>query len=106
MAQRVNRRDFLKAASTASGVLASVAAFPEAVSRPAGSDGVRLSATPYTPADYPIRPKRFSEVMLEDTFWKPCVATNARVTIPFEVRKAVEAGHSPSGNVLEAAILS
>ena len=45
-------------------------------------------------------------VALTDTFWQPKVATNATVTIPFEVQKLTESGRTLSGNVLEAAILS
>jgi DUF1680 family protein len=67
-----------------------------------------ISATSYAPADYPILPKRFSEVKLKDSFWSPKVKTNAEVTIPFEVRKLTESASAREfgGNVLEAAILS
>jgi DUF1680 family protein len=70
---------------------------------------VPISGTPYTPVrDYPIRPKRYSEVTLRDTFWKPKIDTNAHVTIPFEVRNMNPEGARLgfNGNVLEAAILS
>ena len=41
-------------------------------------ENVRISSVSYTPGDYPIQPKRYSEVTLTDAFWKPKVATNAR----------------------------
>lgn len=41
-----------------------------------------------------------------DTFWKPKVAIDAEVTIPFEMQKAAEMERGFSRNVLEAAILS
>ena len=56
--------------------------------------------------DYPIQPKRYSDVTLTDAFWKPKVDLNAAVTIPFEVQKLVDGGRGFGGNVLEAAILS
>ena len=44
---------------------------------------------------------------IKDTFWKPRIATNAEVTIPFEVRKlGSESARGLGGGVLEAAILS
>ncbi|MBZ5626907.1 MAG: glycoside hydrolase family 127 protein [Acidobacteriia bacterium] len=45
---------------------------------------------------------------MKDEFWAPKIATNAKVTIPFEVQKLTEAGsrRGLSGGVLEAAILS
>ena len=80
----MKRRDFLKAAPAALGL---------AVSRPViagrSSQNVRMPSAAYTP-DYPIRPQPYSAVTLTDTFWQPKVATNARVTIPFEVQKLTE----------------
>ena len=43
---------------------------------------------------------------LTDDFWRPKVATNAEVTIPFEVKKLSEGGRGFGGGVLEASILS
>ena len=105
--ERVNRRDFLKTASAVSAATASARAWA-AEARPAiGVRDVRISDTPYTPrSDYPIRAVSFSDVTLEDDFWKPKVTTNGRVTIPFEVAKATESGRPLTGNVLEAAMLS
>jgi uncharacterized protein len=112
---RIARRQFLKAAPAAAGIVASVAgvkggthadtaAVPDAAPAPVD---VKISATPYTPrADYPIQPKRYSEVTVTDTFWKSRITTNAEVTIPFEVQKLDETPRGFSGNVLEAAILS
>lgn len=109
MARRIPRRDFLKTASAAAGAFAYAAHHPLADAQPQvpGPADIQLSGTPYTPIpDYPIRPTRHSAVTLTDTFWKPKVATNATVTIPFEVQKLTENGRGLSGNVLEAAILS
>jgi hypothetical protein len=112
MSRRIARREFLKSASAATGALAYVtvdpaAALPETGSPQTAPGEVRISGTPYTPTtDYPIRPKRFSEVTLEDGFWKPKLGINAEVTIPLEVKKLIESGRSLDGNVMEAAILS
>src|SRR5215468_8399549 len=96
----MKRRDFLKAAS----------AVGLAGSRPllAGqsSRDVRFSRGAYTPVAYPIRPQPHSVVTLTDRFRQPKVATNARVTIPFEVEKLSELEDGFRGNVLEAAMLS
>src|SRR6185503_16021031 len=46
------------------------------------------------------------EVSVTDAFWKPKIATNAEVTIPFEAQRKGAAGDGLSGNVLEAAIYS
>ncbi len=73
------------------------------------SADIEIGAEAYTPVpDYPIQPKRYSEVMLTDAFWKPKVDANAAVTIPFEVQKFTgpQAGRGLSGGVLEASILS
>src|SRR5215471_8461030 len=87
------RRDFLKTAQAAS-LLAYAAKSPTAaaaVSKKKAPEPA-LSGT-YTPVpDYPIQSKRYSEVKLNDAFWKPKVVTNAEVTIPFEVRKLTEPG--------------
>jgi DUF1680 family protein len=101
MAAKVNRRGFLKTAQSAMGAIA------YAASAQTGSAPV-ISATAYTPADYPIVPKRYSEVTLKDEFWRPKVRTNADVTIPFEVEKLSGSASAREfgGGVLEAAILS
>src|SRR5580704_13838783 len=106
---RLHRRDFLKAAQ-ATGM------FAYAVRESAGrsksktkSAEVIISSAKYTPVpDYPIQPKRYSEVKMKDAFWKPKIEINAEVTIPFEVQKLTQAGSRRgfSGGVLEAAILS
>lgn len=99
---KIDRRDFLKAAS-----LATAAAPLAAAARPGARTDVKIGDGAYTPVkDYPIQPKPFSEVTLADTFWKPKVATNAEVTIPFEVQKLSESERGVNGNVLEAVILS
>src|SRR5580704_17943562 len=108
MGHNLPRRAFLKTFPMAAGMLASPA--PHAASAKAvKAADVPISGTTYTPVpDYPIRPKRYSEVTLRDTFWKPKIDTIARVTIPFEVRKMNPEGARLgfNGNVLEAAILS
>jgi len=109
MNSKVVRRDFLRTV-TAGAALSAQAAQAQTTARPMlKSSDVEISAAPYTPvADYPIRPKLYSEVDIEDTFWKPRIATNAEVTIPFEVEKLTGAGFGRglTGGVLEAAILS
>jgi DUF1680 family protein len=95
------RREFLKAALVGTAALAHAA--PQAALR---ARNVHISSTPYTLADYPIRPQTYSQVILRDSFWQPKVKRNAEVTIPFEVRKFDEADRTLRGGVLEAAILS
>ena len=108
MGQPIPRRDFLKTASAAAGAIAyAVTADRGANAGQAPAPGqVTIGSATYTPGDYPIRAKRHSDVRLTDAFWQPKVATNATVTIPFEVQKLTEGGRTLSGNVLEAAILS
>jgi DUF1680 family protein len=107
MGRLIARRDFLKAGSAAAGAFAVTrltATAKSQVSRPAD---VRIGSTSYKPIDdYPIQPKRHSEVTLTDDFWKPKVALNAEVTIPFEVAKLSEGGRGFGGGVLEASMLS
>ena len=106
MDHRIARRDFIKTAGA--GVLAAAAKGPspaQASSRNQADS--RLSGAAYVPnADYPRRPKRFSEVAIRDRFWQPKIKLNADVTIPFEIQKSVESGRPFSNNVLEAAIHS
>src|SRR5262245_64162279 len=103
--KRIARREFLKTASAAGGALGLGARFPSA--RQASDAGpVRISSVAYTPSDYPIRAQPYHAVKLTDGFWQPKVATNARVTIPFEVEKLSELEDGFRGNVLEAAMLS
>src|SRR5262249_15890247 len=99
MDSKVSRRRCLKLASCGAAALAYAA-------KPAAS--VTISTTPYPPSDYAIQPKRHSEVTLKDAFWRPKVALNAEVTIPFEFQKLTERGYDRglSGGVLEGAILS
>ncbi|MBI4473882.1 MAG: glycoside hydrolase family 127 protein, partial [Acidobacteria bacterium] len=72
-----------------------------------GAQAVKIGTAAYTSgADYAIRPKRGAEVRINDRFWKPKLATNARVTIPLQMQKFAQAERNFSVNVLEAAILS
>ncbi len=89
MDRRVNRRHFLKAATAASGALAYAGTLADPIARASGTGAsTKITDRGFTPiADYPIQPKHFSDVALTDTFWKPKVATNASVTIPFEAQK-------------------
>ena len=109
MDNKVRRRDFLKNVR-AVGLLAYAAPTAAAVSKTkVPGSGVNLSGSKYTPVpDYPIQPKRYSEVKIKDAFWKPKITTNAEVTIPFEVQKLTDSGARKrfGGGVLEAAILS
>jgi len=102
----IPRRQFLKTAPAAASGLAFAAR--QSGARSAQQPGaIRISDTSFQPArDYPIVPKRHSEVTLRDAFWKPKVALNAAVTIPAYVRSLTERGRTLNGNVLEAAILS
>ncbi|PYR56365.1 MAG: hypothetical protein DMF91_22100, partial [Acidobacteria bacterium] len=96
----IDRRDFLKAAAAA--YFAAAQTKP-----PLGPSAPRITDAAYTPIrDYPIQPKRYSDVTITDDFWKPKIAINADVTIPFEVQKLSELERDFGGNVLEAAILS
>ena len=108
MGTKLRRRDFLKAAQAA-GMFAYAAEANAATSKSkAKASDVVLSGR-YTPVqDYPIQPKRYSEVKINDDFWKPKIKTNSEVTIPFEVQKLTDSGSKKrfSGGVLEAAILS
>ena len=76
MDAKLSRRRFLKTAPPAAGMLAYAGQGP-APANPAPqtkrkSSDVTLSGTAYTPVpDYPIQPKRYSEVTVKDTFWKP-----------------------------------
>ena len=42
--------------------------------------------------DYPIKPVDFTQVNIEDTFWKPKLETNRTVTIPFGFRMCESTG--------------
>jgi len=105
---RIVRRQFLKTASVVAGVTRLDTGRPRAMStnQSTASHDVRISSVAYTPSDYKIRAQPHVAVTLTDRFWQPRVATNARVTIPFEVNKLSELEDGFRGNVLEAAILS
>jgi DUF1680 family protein len=104
------RRRFLQTAQAAGGLLTYSAQAPAnaAPQSKLKAADVAVSATAYTPVpDYPIQPKPYWEVAMKDDFWKPKLETNARVTIPFEVKKLSESGaRGFNGGVLEASILS
>ena len=105
--RKIARREFLKAAPATAGVAALVGQRTAAAAQDNHGGEVRISSVAYTPVpDYPIRPQPYSDVHLADTFWKPKIATNAAVTIPFQAARVGDSGHGLSGNVLEAAILS
>src|SRR5580658_4094367 len=113
MDSKLPRREFLKTAQAAAGIVAASAQGLAATDAPPQTkpkaDEVTISSRAYTPVqDYPIQPKRYSEVTMNDAFWKPKIITNAEVTIPFEVQKLTESGSRRGfgGGVLEAAILS
>ena len=72
----------------------------------AGGGYPEIGGQPYTPADYPIVAKRFSDVTMSDAFWKPKMSTNAEVTIPLEADRQGSPWTGLNGNVLEAAIYS
>src|SRR5262245_37577097 len=108
MPHKVSRRAFLESAPVA----ATLAAM-SARARPVRADGrqqstaVRIGSSTYRAgADYPIRSQAYTEVKLTDAFWRPKVAMNAEVTIPFEVAKRDAGDRGLGGGVFEAAILS
>ena len=108
MPPKVSRRDFLKTAPVAASLASAAAASrPAPVSASQQKPVVRISSASYRPgADYPIRPQAYADVTLTDGFWRPRVAMNAGVTIPFEVAKRDAGDRGLGGGVLEAAILS
>jgi len=106
MDRTIARRDFLKGASAAAGILALGVEPLTMTPEPKQPPYPEIGSQPYTPADYPIQAKRFAEVTITDAFWKPKIRTNAEVTIPFEAQRRGEPGSGLSGNVLEAAIYS
>ncbi|MGD9347423.1 MAG: glycoside hydrolase family 127 protein [Candidatus Aminicenantes bacterium] len=60
-----------------------------------------------TASDYPIEPVLFTDVQLEDDFWKPRIETNRKITIPFAFRKSEETGRidnfAKAGGLMEGA---
>lgn len=104
MDRQIGRRDFLKTTSAAAVAVAAQGGTRAPSPRPTD---VKISSVAYTPtADYPIQGKRFSQVTLKDSLWKPRVATNATVTIPLLAQRMIDGARGLNGNVLEAAILS
>jgi hypothetical protein len=108
MRDPIPRRQFLKSAPAAGALAYTAAAHADPVidSREDVAPLVDVPEAAFALRDYPIRPKRYSEVALASGFWKSRVDTNATVTIPFEFAKREGSARSPSNNVLEAAILS
>lgn len=111
--RKLARRDFLKTASAATAAAAGAMTTDAFTSSPASAAAataaadVKIGAAAYTPAkDYPIQPQRYTAVTLSDRFWKPKIATNATVTIPFQIAKQLGTSRGFNGNVLEAAMLS
>ena len=110
MAEKIARRDFLKAVPAAAGMLATAAPAPVPLKVfSARQAELKLSGAAYVPnADYPRQAKRFSEVTIRDDFWRPKIMTNAEVTIPFEIQQIlrVRATHRQqrpgSGHLLAA----
>ena len=99
MTRSIPRRQFLQTTALAAGALIQVAGAQGAVPQP-----IKVGSTSYVPRDYPIQALRPWDVLLNDTFWKPKVQTNASVTIPLLAARGD--GRGLSGNVLEAAIVS
>lgn len=107
MSRSMRRRDFLRTASTAVGSAAWMARAESAQRRPAvirTARDIRIGSSRYRTGDYPIRSLPVTQVTLTDTFWKPRVETNVRVTIPLLAGRGE--GRGLNGNVLEAAIVS
>src|SRR5262245_7236293 len=107
MKKHLARRDFLKVMPTAAGAMAYAGALTTERLVSLKPAEVKIGSTPYTPVqDYPIRPSQSAAVRITDNFWKPKIATNSSVTIPFEAKKFAEADRDFSVNILEAAVLS
>ena len=110
MGTHIPRRQFLKSAPAAGALAYAGAGHLAALTsvEPAGDfPGLQLWRSAHAPReDYPIRPKRHTEVSLRDDFWRPKVLKNAEVTIPFEVRKRDALSGALRGGVVEAAMLS
>jgi uncharacterized protein len=108
MSRHIARRDFLKIVPAAAGTWAYGAGLADQAGAglSAAAADAKIRGVPSSVSDYPIQPKRFSEVTVTDSFWKPKILTNAQVTIPFEAHRRGESGDGLSGNVLEAAMLS
>ena len=119
MDDRIHRRRFLLTAPAAVGALAqAVSGDSRAANGPFGGQREDVAASlasdvsrnaEYAPVeDYPIRPTPYSAVKVSDDFWRPKIARNAAVTIPFEMRKlmATERDGGLQRGVLEAAIMS
>ena len=106
VAMTIHRRDFLRTASLAAGVAAVPSMLRAGPGRQRAAAAIGAGYTFDKNRDYPIQPIRGADVTLTDGFWRPKVALNATVTIPFEVRKFVDDGRAIGGNVLEAALLS
>ena len=109
---RLPWRKFLQAAQAAGGLMAySAQEAGESQRRGTGEAQSRrhrdIGHAILTLPDYPIQPKAYWEIAMKDGFWKPKIDLNARVTIPFEVKKLSESGaRGFNGGVLEASILS
>ena len=101
MSRPIPRRQFLQTTALAAGSLAQVVS---AQGTTRATQEVRIGSARYVPADYPIQALRPWDVMLNDTFWKPRLATNVRTTIP--LLAARNEGRGLNGNVLEAAIVA
>ena len=115
MTDKIPRRTFMLTAPAAVGALAqAVTGDPRSVHGLLGAAPAPLvsngpGSAEYAPVvDYPIRPTPYSAVTVRDDFWRPKIARNATVTIPFEMRKlmATERDGGLQRGVLEAAILS
>lgn len=87
-------------------VMAPTTVFAEVGQVGVGQVGVGLSVTQYTPSDFPIQPKLFTEVTLKDNLWEPRMKTNAEVSIPQVFQYQTGLGASLTRGTLEAAIKS
>jgi hypothetical protein len=106
MDRTIARRDFLKEAPAAAGLLAAGMRLPVA-SAPTETPYPDIGAQPYTadrgvsdPREALFRSHGFRRVL------ETKITTNADVTIPFEAQRTGAPGGGLSGNVLEAAIYS
>ena len=106
MSANIESRAFPKTTLVAAAVLAIAGQSDGTPAEPQEPAGVQIGGGEFRPLpDYPIRPKRHTDIRLTDDFWAPKIKTNAEVSIPVLVQKLGE-NRAFGANVLEAAMLS
>jgi DUF1680 family protein len=106
MSTQINGRAILRTTLITAAVLAIAARSDDTAPAAQQPGGSQIGSGTYRPLpDYPIRPRRHSDVRMTDDFWAPKIKTNAEVSIPFLVQKLGE-DREFGANVLEAAMCS